>query len=160
VCRHRACTNDQRRSPPIALLKAWLARALPGPGITSAKCSLGPTAPTESLRLLFRFRQAASQPIFPASLRRHGSLDPDQPSRQLDQFILCRPCGKTPFGQRGQLFSRALPSGYPGDHGVPKPALEGEAVSAPRQFPSKLRTSCANEYSFQPHSPATALLRG
>jgi hypothetical protein len=29
VCRHRACANDQRRSPPIALLKAWLARALP-----------------------------------------------------------------------------------------------------------------------------------
>lgn len=157
MCRHRACTNDQRRSPPIALLKAWLARALPGPGITSAKCSLGPTAPTESLRLLFRFRQAASQPIFPASLRRHGSLDPDQPSRQLDQLILCRPCGKTPFDQRGQLFSRALPSGYLVTMGCP---LEGEAVSAPGQFPSKLRTSCANECSFQPHSPATALLRG
>lgn len=32
----------------------------------------------------------------------------DQSDRQLDQFILCRCCGKTPFDQRGQLFSRAL----------------------------------------------------
>jgi hypothetical protein len=63
VCRHRACTNDQRRSPPIAL-KAWLARALPGPGITSAKFSLGPTAPTESLLSRFDSGRLHHNPFF------------------------------------------------------------------------------------------------
>ena len=53
----------------------------------SSGCSLGPTAPTESPLLLLQFRQGASQPLFPASLRLHLAVG--RHIRPVRQWRLC-----------------------------------------------------------------------
>ena len=71
----------------------------------------------------------------------------NQPGRQLDQFVLCRCCGKASFDQCRQLFTRALRSTYSRCHGVllcrhPKPIAHSHPQRMhPAHFPATFQTS-------------------